>query len=118
MTEAEIPAIFSRADVVVLPYREIDQSGVAFTALAFGRPLLVSDAGGLRDIAEHGGARVVPVGDPSVLHVALLDLLGDEAARKAMADAAEAAAAGPFSWARIAEQTEAVYRSVLTHRAG
>ena len=31
--DAELPAYFQRADLVVLPYREIDQSGVLFTAL-------------------------------------------------------------------------------------
>ena len=38
VADEEIPALFRRADLVVLPYREIDQSGVLFTALAFGRP--------------------------------------------------------------------------------
>ena len=46
VTDSELPAYFQRADLVVLPYREIDQSGVLFTALAFGKPLLLSDVGG------------------------------------------------------------------------
>ena len=37
---AELAGAFRAADLVVLPYREIDQSGVLFTALAFGKPLL------------------------------------------------------------------------------
>ena len=32
----EIPAFMRRADLVVLPYRNIEQSGVLYTALAFG----------------------------------------------------------------------------------
>ena len=44
--DAEIAAFFRRADLVVLPYREIDQSGVLFTALAFGTPLVLSAVGG------------------------------------------------------------------------
>ena len=44
-------ACFARADLVVLPYREIDQSGVLFTALAFGKPLLLSDVGGFPELA-------------------------------------------------------------------
>ena len=36
VTDPEIPAYFRRADVVVLPYRRIDQSGV-LTALAFAK---------------------------------------------------------------------------------
>ena len=55
----ELPAYFRRADLVVLPYREIDQSGVLFTALAFGKPLLLSDVGGFPEIAATGAARIV-----------------------------------------------------------
>ena len=42
VADAEVAAYFRRADLVVLPYREIDQSGVLFTALAFGAPLVLS----------------------------------------------------------------------------
>ena len=58
--DAELPAYFRRADLVVLPYREIDQSGVLFTALAFGKPLLLSDVGGFPEIAATGAARSSP----------------------------------------------------------
>ena len=67
----ELPALFQRADLVVLPYREIDQSGVLFTALAFGVPLLLSDVGGFPEIAATGAARTFPAGDPSALRSAL-----------------------------------------------
>ena len=43
-----------RADVVVLPYRSIDQSGVLATAIALGRPVIATDVGGLRrDAGRH-----------------------------------------------------------------
>ena len=54
------PRYFRRADLVVLPYREIDQSGVLFTALAFGKPLLLSDVGGFPEVAATGAARGFP----------------------------------------------------------
>ena len=116
LNENELPAIFQRADLVVLPYREIDQSGVAFTALAFGRPLLLSDAGGFPDIAELGAAHLVPAGDPAALGRALRRLIADDGKRRALAHAALEAAAGPLSWHTIAKQTEVVYRSVLARR--
>ena len=57
-------ALFARADLVVLPYRETDQSGVLFTALAFGTPLLLSDVGGFPEVAATGAAHCVfPAGD-------------------------------------------------------
>ena len=112
VTDAEIPAYFRRADLVVLPYREIDQSGVLFTALAFGRPLLLSAVGGFPEVAETGAAELVPPGDAGALHAALVRLLGDEDARERLAAAARAAAAGPYSWDRAAAATLAVYRGL------
>ena len=46
ITDPEIPAYFRRADLVVLPYRQIEQSGVLYTALAFGKPIVASAIGG------------------------------------------------------------------------
>ena len=44
--DSEVPAIMRRADIVVLPYRDADQSGVLYTALAFGKPIVASAVGG------------------------------------------------------------------------
>ena len=83
--DAELPAYFRRADLVVLPYLEADQSGVLFTALAFGKPLLLSDVGGFPEIAATGAARTVPAGNPAALREALRELLGDPARLAEMA---------------------------------
>jgi glycosyltransferase involved in cell wall biosynthesis len=112
ITDDELPAYFERADLVVLPYLQADQSGVLFTALAFGKPLLLSDVGGFPEMAETGAARIVPAGDARALGRALRELLGDSEARAAMAAHACAAASGPYSWDRIARQTLALYRSL------
>ena len=99
--DAELPAYFERADLVVLPYLEADQSGVLFTALAFGKPLLLSDVGGFPEVAATGAARTVPAGDSAALGAALRELLAEPAALAAMAERARAAAAGPYSWDAI-----------------
>jgi glycosyltransferase involved in cell wall biosynthesis len=111
--EPELAAWFRRADLVVLPYREIDQSGVLFTALAFGRPLLLSDAGGFAEMAATGAARVVPAGDSRALHRALRELLDEPQARGEMARAARALADGEYAWATIASETLDLYESLL-----
>jgi glycosyltransferase involved in cell wall biosynthesis len=112
VADVEIPTFFRRADLVVLPYREIDQSGVLFTALGFGSPLLVSAVGGFPEVAATGAAELVAAGDPAALHAALVRLLEDPAARGRLAAAARAAAAGPYAWDAIAERTLALYRSL------
>lgn len=114
VTDPEIPAFFRRADLVVLPYREIDQSGVLYTALAFGKPMVLSSVGGFTEVAgEHGAGRLVPPGDAGALAAALEDLLGSDSDRARLAEAARAAAAGPYSWDGIAERTMALYRELL-----
>jgi glycosyltransferase involved in cell wall biosynthesis len=113
VTDPEIPAFMRRADLVVLPYRNIEQSGVLYTALAFGRPLVLSAVGGFPEVAEQGAARLVPPGDPDALAEALGELLADRSARDALADAATKAAATTYSWERIGEATMALYRDLL-----
>ncbi|OUI79325.1 hypothetical protein HK18_01815 [Commensalibacter intestini] len=47
--EEEIAELMHWADVVILPYREASQSGIAATALAFGKPILITNVGGLSE---------------------------------------------------------------------
>jgi glycosyltransferase involved in cell wall biosynthesis len=105
----ELAGAFEAADLVVLPYREIDQSGVLFTALAFGKPLLLSAVGGFPEI---DGAELVPPGDAPALANALAALLADRARLERMAAASRALAAGPYGWDGIARRTLALYEAV------
>ena len=110
VTDPEIPAYFRRADVVVLPYREIDQSGVLYTALAFGKAIVATSVGGFTEAAERDGvARLVPPEDPGALAEAVDELLGNEGERALLEEAARKAAAGPYSWDAIGRQTMALY---------
>jgi glycosyltransferase involved in cell wall biosynthesis len=111
--DAEIPPILRRADLLVLPYRDAEQSGVLYTGLAFGKPLVLSAVGGFPELAATGAARLVPPDDVPALAAALIDLIGDEPARAELALAAEKAAAGPYSWDRVAERTLSLYRELL-----
>jgi glycosyltransferase involved in cell wall biosynthesis len=115
--DAEIPAIFRRADLVVLPYLDAEHSGVLYTGLAFGKPLVLSAVGGFPEVAETGAARLVPPGDTKALAATLDDLLGDEAVRTELAHAAAAAAAGPYSWDETARLTMDLYRELIEARS-
>ena len=99
VSDAEVSALFRRANLAVLPYREIDQSGVLFTALAFGTPLVLSDVGGFPEITE--AAAHVPAGDAAALHGTLRALLDEPPPRRAHR--------GRYSWDAIAAQHLALY---------
>jgi glycosyltransferase involved in cell wall biosynthesis len=109
----EAAAFFRRADLVVLPYREIEGSGVLATALAFGRPLLLTDAGSFPEVAATGAAQLVPPGDPAALHAELAALVRDAGRRAQLAARARAAAAGPYAWGPIAERHLALYARLV-----
>ncbi|HEY2570080.1 MAG TPA: glycosyltransferase family 4 protein, partial [Solirubrobacteraceae bacterium] len=114
VSDRELAACFRRADIVALPYRESEQSGVLATALAFGAPILASDVGGFGEVAAAGAARLVPAGDAHALATALSELLADQAQRERLSLAARALAAGPWSWSAVAERTLTVYRSLVS----
>jgi glycosyltransferase involved in cell wall biosynthesis len=114
LSDAELAALLRRANVVVLPYRRIDSSGVLFAALAFGRALVLSDVGSFRELHdEHGVGVLVPPGDSAALATAIAGVLEDGAGRRALEAASERAASGPFSWEAIAGLHESVYREVV-----
>jgi glycosyltransferase involved in cell wall biosynthesis len=116
VSEPELAACFRRADVIVLPYTQterFDFSGVLATALAFGKPAVISDVGGFREVADAGAARLVAPGDSGVLAEVLGALLADPEARARLAQGARAAAGGPYSWTAAAERTLALYRELL-----
>jgi glycosyltransferase involved in cell wall biosynthesis len=113
VADSELPAYFRRADLVVLPYREIEQSGVLFTALAFGKPLLVSDVGAFSELAERGAAHAVAPGDAGALHDALAGLLANPAELAALGERALALAFGDYGWDAIAARTLALYERLL-----
>jgi glycosyltransferase involved in cell wall biosynthesis len=115
--DAEIPAIFRRADVVVLPYRDAEHSGVLYTGFAFGKPLVLSAVGGFPEVAAQGAARLVPPEDPTALAAALSELVGDSDVRERLGEAALRAAADTYSWDAIATRTLALYRELLESRA-
>lgn len=115
--DGEIPAIMRRADLLVLPYTDGEQSGVLYTGIAFGKPMVVSEVGGIGEVArEFGVARLVPPGDSLALGRELVELTrgdGAVAARDELAARSQAAAEGPFAWSGIARKTLALYEEVL-----
>ena len=110
ISDPEIPALMRRADVLALPYREIEQSGVLYTALAFGKPIVLSEVGGFSEVAErHGAARLVPPGDAGALARTLNELSRSRHSARASPHAAARRPPGPYSWDAIGRQTLALY---------
>ena len=111
--DAEIPALFQRADLALLPYLEIDQSGVCFTAMAFETPMVLSAVGGFPEIARAGAAELVEPGDVLGLRAAVRSLLDDPARRAELAAQAALLTRERFDWDRAAALHMELYGSLL-----
>lgn len=105
---------FAAADVVVAPYVEASQSGVAQMAFAFARPVIVTDVGGLPEVVRPGATGlIIPPRDAQALAEALADLLGDRERCARWGQNACAFARDKLAWGPIAERTAMVYERVL-----
>jgi glycosyltransferase involved in cell wall biosynthesis len=114
LSDAELAALLRRAEVVVLPYRRIDSSGVLFAALAFGRAVVLSDVGSFRELHdEHGIGVLVPPGDAAALATAVAGVLEDDGGRALLEAASRRAAEGPFAWEVVARRHEEIYRELV-----
>jgi len=112
--EAEIRPVMERADLMVLPYREADQSGVLYAGLAFGMPMVVTDVGGPGEVARQSGAALaVEPDDPAALGAAIGSLVTDPEARVDLGSRALEAARTLYAWETVADATLAVYEDAI-----
>jgi D-inositol-3-phosphate glycosyltransferase len=103
---------FSAADVVVLPYVQASQSGVLLLAYAAGRPVIVTDTGGLSEVVESGrSGYVIPSKDVKALVRAITDIIQEPTLLEKMGTHAKYLAEATYSWKSVALRTMEVYRS-------
>jgi glycosyltransferase involved in cell wall biosynthesis len=102
------------SDVIVLPYARTFQSGVLLAAYAAGKPVVVTDTGGLGEAVEQGKSGVVvSPRDPKALAEGIISVLSDPKLRSAMGERARVLARTVYSWDAIAARTTELYESVL-----
>jgi glycosyltransferase involved in cell wall biosynthesis len=110
--DAETEIYFKAADVLILPYTHIFQSGVLFLGYNFGLPAIAAEVGSLREeIVEGRTGFVFPARDPAALARAIEgyfagDLYGHlKERRQDIRDFARER----YSWSQVARLTTAVY---------
>lgn len=88
-------------------------------AMCFGCPSVATAVGGIPEVVDDGNTGLlVPFGDPDTLARAVEHLIEDPPRRKALGDAAQAAAARNFSADVIVSRYEALYRRICDPSRG
>ncbi len=111
----EISAFYSCADLIVLPYRKIYQSGVLLMAMSYGVPVLASDLPGMREIVrDEVNGYLFESGNAESLARKLVDVFSaEESLSKVVANASKDMETS-FSWNEIALKTLATYQKILS----
>ncbi len=112
--DEELLKLYRVVDVAVYPSLYEPFGIVALEAMAAGVPVVVSDAGGLREVVQHEWTGITTwAGNPESLAWGIARVLEDPAGAHKRALRAQKVVRQQFNWRRIARQTQAVYKRVL-----
>jgi glycosyltransferase involved in cell wall biosynthesis len=113
IAENEVGQLLASADVIALPYREIDASGVLMSCLSAGVPVVASRIGLFAEMVVDGvHGRLIAVEDARGLATALEDLVVNSELRVAMGAAVKKLRDDMPTWANIADMTAGLYREL------
>lgn len=109
--------VVQAADLVVVPSRFEGFGLTALEAMALGRPVLATTAGGLPEVIEHGASGwLVPAQDPAQLAQAIGQLLDDPALRQRLGTAGRLRAQQHFSLQAVTARLRDIYRRAVQAR--
>jgi glycosyltransferase involved in cell wall biosynthesis len=106
----QVNRYFCASDLLVQPYRQATQSGVAQIAYHFNRPMIVTNVGGLPEIVPHN--RVGYVVKPDALDIANHIVRFFAEGKEAEFSANAAQEKNRFSWQALVQAIEKVNESI------
>jgi beta-1,4-mannosyltransferase len=107
-----VELFFRAADLVVLPYRDILNSGAALLALSFNRPVMVPNQGAMGELQTSAGAEWVRTYSGDIDAAQLEDGLAWAATPARPHDLS----LNHLEWPRLAEQTLHAYEEIRSER--
>lgn len=111
--DEEVPLYYGAADLVVLPYRRIYQSGVVLMAMSYSKAVLVSDIPGMTEIVSDGeNGFVFQNGHVAELAMKLNSALGNHSLCEHVALNGFGFVRDHHDWAKIGNMTASVYQQI------
>lgn len=105
IADNEVEKYFAACDIAVLPYESATQSGIVQIAFGFGKPVIVTNVGGLPDVVADGQTGyIVERGDPGQLADAIVRFYENDMAERFEAQVRREA--DRFSWDRLVEKID------------
>jgi len=107
----DLPEIYRRSDLFVLPSHFEGMSNALLEAMASGLPVVVTATGGADELID-GNGLVVKAGDSAALGRAIVDILGDDDKSRVLGARSREIANG-FSWQNVARKYLQTYREAI-----
>lgn len=115
--DEEIPTLFGRASVIVLPYTKASQSGVLALAYTMGVPVVASKVGSIPEIVDHGKTGFLfEAGNVTEMSSYVYALMSNPELRDKFSKNARQKASLALSWDEIAKRTLTLYLKLGTDR--
>lgn len=110
----ELPYYYAAADLMVLPYKRIYQSGVVLMAMTFGRPVLVSSIPGMTEVVTDGDTGLVfETENPDHMAEKIVEAYDDQERLKLIAERGRGLMESEYDWSKIGALTANLYRSII-----
>jgi D-inositol-3-phosphate glycosyltransferase len=114
--DKDVEALFKCADILLLPYRFIYQSGIISLAYNFGLPVIATDVGSMREeIIEGKTGLICRLEDPGDLADKIRDYFDSDMYRNFEGNRKAIMAYGneKYSWDKVAGVTLGIYETLL-----
>lgn len=110
-------AMISLFDIFVLPSVIEGMPNALLEAMALGKPVVVTEAGGNAEVVQHEGTGlVVPIRNAEAMAQAVIRLLRDKASAQRFADAARQSVRQHFSFRHTLQAMETLYEEMLAKK--
>jgi glycosyltransferase involved in cell wall biosynthesis len=110
----EVATVFSAADVVILPYERVSQSGVVNDALAYHRPVITSSLPSFEELRTEYGCLLTYDTVPEL--ISQLDKILSNSIQRNMLEQRSKNYVQNISWTQFSRRTNVLYDSVQYQR--
>ncbi|MCZ6702330.1 MAG: glycosyltransferase family 4 protein [Ignavibacteria bacterium] len=109
----KVATYFTAADFVVLPYKDIDHSGIVHLAYSFEIPIIATNVGDFSETIEEGkSGYLVEKNDPNALADTIIEAFNNDELKLNMKNYINELNKNKYSWDNIARKTIEVYKEV------
>jgi len=109
----KVATYFTAADFVVLPYKDIDHSGIVHLAYSFEIPIIATNVGDFAETIEEGkSGYLVEKNDPEALADAIIEAFKNSELKLNMKNYIKELNSNKYSWDESARKTIEIYKKV------